>query len=134
VNAVEKSALYDLLDSGRSDFFLLGWASESGDGADVFEVLFPHPGETLRGNSNATGFTDPLLDAITREVQSTANLRERAVVLRSAFERLASLRPILPLVVQPDAVVYDRRRVRWDPPVSLALRPRDLRPAQAVLP
>jgi peptide/nickel transport system substrate-binding protein len=132
VNAVEKSALYDLLDSGRSDFFLLGWASESGDGADVFEVLFPHPGETLRGNSNATGFTDPLLDAITREAQSTANLRERAVVLRNAFERLASLRPILPLVVQPDAVVYDRRRVRWDPPVSLALRPRDLRPAQAV--
>jgi peptide/nickel transport system substrate-binding protein len=131
VNPLEKSALYNLLDSGGSHFFLLGWASESGDGADVFEVLFPHPGEKLRGYSNATGFTDPLLDAITREVQSTANLRERAVVLRSAFQRLASLRPILPLVVQPDAVVYDRRRVRWDPPVSLALRPRDLRPAEA---
>ena len=130
VNAVEKSALYDLLERGASDFFLLGWASESGDGADVFEVLFPHPGEKLRGSSNATGFTDPLLDAITREAQSTPNLRERAVVLRHAFERLAALRPILPLVVQPEAVVYDRTRVVWDPPVSLALRPRDLRPAE----
>jgi peptide/nickel transport system substrate-binding protein len=134
VNALEKKAFYDLLDRGESDLFLLGWASESGDGADVFEVLFPHPGEKLRGSSNATGFTDPLLDAITREAQSTANLRERAVVLRQAFARLASQRPILPLVVQPDAVVYDRRRVSWDPPISLALRPRDLRPAEAASP
>jgi len=50
-------------------------------------------------------------------------------VLRRAFTRLGELRPVLPLVVQPEAVVYDPRRVRWDPPVSLALRPDDLRPA-----
>ena len=52
-------------------------------------------------------------------------------MLRRAFARLAELRPILPLVVQPEAVLYDTRRVSWDPPVSLALRPRDLRPAGA---
>lgn len=129
VDAMEKTALYDRLDAGASDLFLLGWASESGDGADVFEVLFPAPGEKLRGSSNACGFQDARLDAITRQAQSTGNLRERALVLRRAFERLAELRPIVPLVVQPDSVVYDRRRVAWDPPVSLALRPRDLRPA-----
>jgi len=129
VRALDKGALYALLDRGGSDFFLLGWASESGDGADVFEVLFPPPGQPLRGSSNATGFADAALDAITREAQSRANLRERAAVLRRAFTRLSAERPILPLVVQPEAVVYDRRRVSWDPPVSLALRPRDLRPA-----
>ena len=48
-------------------------------------------------------------------------------MLRHAFTRLAELRPILPLVVQPETVLYDTRRVSWDPPVSLALRPR--RPA-----
>ncbi len=83
----------------------------------------------MRGSSNATGFADAELDAITREAQSRANLRERAGVLRRAFARLSALRPILPLVVQPEAVVYDARRISWDPPVSLALRPRDLRPA-----
>jgi peptide/nickel transport system substrate-binding protein len=134
VNALDKSALYQLLERGGSNLFLLGWASESGDGADVFEVLFPPPGQPLRGSSNVTGFADARLDAITREAQSRANLRERAAVLRGAFTRLAELRPILPLVVQPDAVVYDRRRVSWDPPVSLALRPRDLRPAGAPAP
>ena len=134
VRALEKSALYDLLEKGGSDLFLLGWASESGDGADVFEVLFPPPQKTLRGSSNSTGFQDAELDAITREAQSRANLRERAIVLRRAFTRLSVLRPILPLVVQPEAVVYDARRVAWDPPVSLALRPRDLRPARAGAP
>jgi peptide/nickel transport system substrate-binding protein len=131
VNAVEKGALYELLERGESELFLLGWASESGDGADVFEVLFPQPGETLRSTSNSTGFADAELEAIVRRVQSTPHLRDRAAELQKAFERLAALRPILPLVVQPDAVAYDRRRVSWDPPVSLALRPRDLRPEPA---
>ena len=134
MNPLEKSTLYALLDRGGSDLFLLGWASESGDGADVFEVLFPPPDKPLRGSSNATGFEDAELDAITREAQSRANLRERAYVLQRAFTRLSALRPILPLVVQPEAVVYDARRISWDPPVSLALRPRDLRPANAEAP
>jgi peptide/nickel transport system substrate-binding protein len=134
VQALDKNALYGLLDRGATDFFLLGWASESGDGADVFEVLFPPPGQRRGGSSNATGFQDALLDAITREAQSTTNLRERARVLQLAFARLSELRPILPLVVQPESVLYDTRRVSWDPPVSLALRPRDLRPAGAPAP
>jgi len=129
INAVDKGDLYDLLARAESSLFLLGWASESGDGADVFEVLFPPPGQSGRSSSNASGFVDAPLEAITREAQSITNLRERAAVLRRAFTRLAELRPILPLVVQPEAVVYDPRRVSWDPPVSLALRPRDLRPA-----
>jgi len=133
VNALEKRALYDLLDEGGSDIHLLGWASESGDGADVFEVLFPPPGED-RGSMNASGLVDARLDEIVREAQSSTNLRARAEVLRRAFKRLSELRPILPLVVQPEAVVYDTRRVAWDPPVSLALRPRDLRPAKGPQP
>jgi hypothetical protein len=55
-------------------------------------------------------------------------------VLQRAFTRLSELRPVLPLVVQPEAVVYNAQRVRWDPPVSLALRPGDLRPADASRP
>jgi peptide/nickel transport system substrate-binding protein len=137
VNPLEKTALYGLLARAGSDFYLLGWASESGDGADTFEVLFPAPDErgalanpTL-AQTNASGFRDAQLEAITREAQSSTNLRARAGVLRRAFTRLAELRPVLPLVVQPEAVVYDPSRVRWDPPVSLGLRPGDLRPADA---
>jgi peptide/nickel transport system substrate-binding protein len=129
VNPLEKRALYRLLEGDTSLFHLLGWASESGDGADVFEVLFPAPGESGPFVSNASGLVDRPLGELVREAQSSTNLQERAEVLRRAFRRMAELRPILPLVVQPEAVVYDPRRVAWDPPVSLALRPRDLRPA-----
>ena len=134
VNALEKRAFYTLLAGGRSDFYLLGWASESGDGADTFEVLFPPPDSPGASTFNASGFHDGRLDEITREAQSTTNLRARAAVLQRAFTRLSELRPILPLVVQPEAVVYNAQRVRWDPPVSLALRPGDLRPADAARP
>ena len=122
VNALEKRAFYAQLASGRSDFYLLGWASESGDGADTFEVLFPPPGSP-GGALNASGFYDERLAEITREAQSSTNLQARAAVLQRAFTRLSELRPVLPLVVQPEAVVYNALRVRWDPPVSLALRP-----------
>ena len=137
VNPLEKTALYGLLAKAGSDFYLLGWASESGDGADTFEVLFPTPDEKgalanpSLAQTNASGFYDAELAKITREAQSSTNLRARAGVLRQAFTRLAELRPVLPLVVQPEAVVYDPSRVRWDPPVSLGLRPGDLRPADA---
>ena len=133
VNALDKRAFYALLAGGRSDFYLLGWASESGDGADTFEVLFPPPGSP-GGTLNASGFYDERLAEITREAQSSTNLQARAAVLQRAFTRLGELRPVLPLVVQPEAVVYNAQRVRWDPPVSLALRPGDLRPADASRP
>jgi peptide/nickel transport system substrate-binding protein len=129
VQPLEKRELFRLLDEGSSLFHLLGWASESGDGADVFEVLFPFSGAVGPGHSNASGLADARLAALVEEAQSSPNLRQRAEVLRRAFRRVAELRPILPLVVQPEAVVYDPRRVAWDPPVSLALRPHDLRPA-----
>jgi peptide/nickel transport system substrate-binding protein len=134
VNALDKGALYARLERGESDLFLLGWASESGDGADVFEVLFPPAGIAGRGSWNAFGYFDARLDALTREAQSTTNLQARAAVLRRAFTHLAAARPVLPLVVQPEAVLLDPRSVSWDPPVSLALRPRDLRPAEAARP
>jgi ABC-type transport system substrate-binding protein len=122
------------LAAGRSDFYLLGWASESGDGADTFEVLFPPPDSPGASTFNASGFYDARLAEIMREAQSTTNLQARAAVLQRAFTRLSELRPILPLVVQPEAVVYNAERVRWDPPVNLALRPGDLRPADAARP
>jgi peptide/nickel transport system substrate-binding protein len=76
VNALDKRAFYALLASGRSDFYLLGWASESGDGADTFEVLFPPPGSP-GSTLNASGFYDERLAEITREAQSSTNLQAR---------------------------------------------------------
>ena len=131
VNAVDKRELYALLEQGRSDFHLLGWASESGDGGDALDILFHPPGEKGGGRLNSTGLDDARLLELTREAQSSTHLRARAEVLRRAFTRLAELRPLVPLVVQPEAVVYNTRRLAWDPPVSLAVRPGDLRPAGA---
>lgn len=127
VNAVDKLELYRLMAAGDSQLFLVGWASETGDGADVFGVLFALSGNG--GGYDGTGLRDPTLEAIVREVHSTSNLNARSEVLRRAFTRLAALRPILPLVVQPEAVVYDARRVDWNAPLNLSLEAGDLRPA-----
>jgi hypothetical protein len=61
-------------------------------------------------------------------VHSSPDLQQRAQRLRRAFARVAELRPIVPLVIQTEAVVHSRRLV-WDAPVNRALRPLDFRPA-----
>lgn len=52
---------------------------------------------------------------------------ERLTYVRAALARLAALRPILPLVVQPEAVAMSRS-IRWDPPMNYAFRLESLRP------
>jgi peptide/nickel transport system substrate-binding protein len=134
VNALDKVDFFELLGARRSSFHLLGWASEAGDGGDALDILFRAGPDKGAGRLDTTGLVDAELTRLNLEAQSSTNLQARAGVLRRAFARLAALRPIVPLVVQPEAVLYDPRQVRWDPPVNLAVRPGDIRPAEAETP
>jgi peptide/nickel transport system substrate-binding protein len=127
VKAVDKREFYETIEAGRSDLHLLGWASEAGDGADALDILFHPPTIGSSGRLNSMGLADPELMRLTAEVHGSADLRTRASWLRQAYARLAELRPVVPLVIQTEAVVHNRRLV-WDVPTNRALRPLDLRP------
>lgn len=53
----------------------------------------------------------------------------RFELLTAAVRRVAEIRPVIPLVIQPEAVATSRRIV-WKPPINYALRLADMRPAR----
>jgi peptide/nickel transport system substrate-binding protein len=126
--ATDKAEFFRMIERGGSVAHLLGWASETGDGGDALDILFHPPTDGSAGRLNSTGLRDAELNRMITAVHSSPDLRQRAQRLRRAFERVAELRPIVPLVIQTEAVVHSRRLV-WDAPVSRALRPLDFRPA-----
>ena len=121
VAAVDKVEFFRLLDSGGSDFHLLGWAFETGEAGDALGQLFHTPQAGLLGTANATGLSDPELDALIERARGSRDEHERAELLRTAGRRAAEQRSAIPLVIQPEAVATSRRLV-WDPPLNYALR------------
>jgi peptide/nickel transport system substrate-binding protein len=128
VNAMEKSEFFPLIEAGRSDVHLLGYACESGDAGDVLGAILHSPRGGALGSLNSVGLADPSLDRLIDEADEARTSAERAELLRRAIGRAAELRAALPLVVQTEAVLLSRR-LAWDPPLNMALVAEDLRPA-----
>jgi peptide/nickel transport system substrate-binding protein len=126
-NAVDKVDFYKLIDSGRSDAHLLGWYCATGDAGDVLEGLLHTPAGGMVGAWNTLGWSDPELDRLI-DLSNGAGAVERYRHLRQAMNRVAELRPVLPLVFPTVSFVVSSR-IDWDPPLDTALRPEDARPA-----
>jgi peptide/nickel transport system substrate-binding protein len=128
VNAVDKREFFPLIDAGRSDLHLLGYACESGDAGDVLGALLHSATGGPLGSLNSLGLSDRLLDERIDAADRARTDTERARRLRLAVARAAELRAALPLVVQTEAVVLSRRLV-WEAPLNMAIAPEDIRPA-----
>jgi len=128
VNVVDKREFFPLIEAGRSDMHLLGYACESGDAGDVLGALLHSATGGALGSLNSLGLSDRLLDERIEAADRARTDTERARRLRLAVARAAELRAALPLVVQTEAVVLSRR-LAWDPPLNMAIVPEDIRPA-----
>jgi peptide/nickel transport system substrate-binding protein len=128
VHALEKAEFFPLIERGDSAMHLLGWACESGDAGDVLGALTHSATGGPLGSLNSLGVADSALDGLIESADRARTDRERARRLRLAVARVAELRVALPLLVQTEAVVLSRR-LAWDPPLTMAISPEDLRPA-----
>jgi peptide/nickel transport system substrate-binding protein len=120
VHAMDKQPFFALLDGAGSQAHLFGWACESGDAGNVLDAVFHSKGEGI-GSSNFAGLADPELDRLIGAANAATTLTERTALLQSAVARVAELRPVIPLVVQAEALLLSRR-IHWEPSVNLALR------------
>jgi ABC-type oligopeptide transport system substrate-binding subunit len=127
VQAQDKQDFFDRRRDGRLNLHMLGWACQSGEAGEVLDTLF-HSRQPGLGSENYYGLADPELDRLIDAANSSDSLPERLANVRAALARVAALRPILPLVVQPEAVATSRS-IRWDPPMNYAFRLDSLRPA-----
>ena len=120
VNALDKRDFFALQGTRDCKFFLLGWACESGEAGDALDALVHSPSGAILGSMNSFGIVDGELDRLIDAANGTASRAERTAYLQAALARVGELRPLLPLVVQSEAFLVSRR-LRWDPPVNLAL-------------
>jgi len=128
VNAIDKREFFPLIEAGRSNLHLLGYACESGDAGDVLGALLHTATGGALGSLNSLGLSDRRLDERIEAADEARTDTERARRLRLAVARAAELRVALPLVVQTEAVVLSRR-LAWDPPLNMAVVPEEFRPA-----
>jgi peptide/nickel transport system substrate-binding protein len=126
-NALDKREFFALVDAGRSSLHLVGFACEAGDAGDALDQLAYSSGNRL-GAINSAGLRDAELDRLIDAANNSTSTFDRLQNLRRALGRLAALRAYVPLVVPNDAVLVGKR-VAWEPPLDLGLRPADMRPA-----
>ncbi|HEV8268727.1 MAG TPA: ABC transporter substrate-binding protein, partial [Thermoanaerobaculia bacterium] len=120
VNPVEKGAFYRLIESGKSSIYLFGWACELGEASEALDELMHSPTKAMLGASNFQGIADADLDALIEAGDRTVTPDDRAEVYRKALARIAQKRLVVPLETQIETYVLSRR-IRWEPPLNLAL-------------
>ncbi len=125
VNALDKSTFFELIDAGRSSFHLVGWACGSGEAAEAIEALVATKGPGL-GVANSGGYSDPVLDSLLAASNETTEPTLRVLTLQKALARVAEERPVLPLLLQSEAIAVSRR-IDWTPGRGLSIRVEDMR-------
>jgi len=128
VEAMDKADYFPKLLARRVDFFLIGWACQGGEAGEALDPLFHSPLRPGLGGENFFFLADAEVDRRIDAANASTRQSDRIEQLQAALARLAQLRPVLPLVVQPEAVATSRR-VTWQPPANYAFRLESLRPA-----
>lgn len=127
VNALEKAAFFRLAVAGRSPFHLLGWECKSGEAGEALDPMMHSPAPGY-GGVNTTGVADPELDRLIEAAAAATDASRRSRLLSEALARIEALRPVVPLLVQAQAVAWSDA-VKWEPDGSTALRVTDMRPS-----
>lgn len=123
-----KNEFFERIDGGRSAFHLVGWACGSGEAGEALEALVATRRESF-GLANSSGFSDPELDALISEADRAVEPEVRMTRLQRAIARVAEARPVLPLLLQTEAILVSRR-VDWQPGLDFRLRVEDMRLAE----
>ncbi len=121
VNALPKRDWIPRLQSGRSRFYLYGWACETRDAGDALDALIHSPTPEGLGLNNYQGVSDAVLDGLIDQANLVPPGKPRNAIFATALARVAELHAIVPLEIQPESVAM-RDTLSWTPPLNFGLR------------
>ncbi|MBK8597981.1 MAG: hypothetical protein IPN83_20850 [Holophagales bacterium] len=101
-----------------------------GEAAEAVEALVSTTGPAL-GGANSGGYSDPVSTASSPGATRRWSRRSGVEALQRALARVADQRPVLPLLLQTEAIAVSRR-IDWAPGRGLRIRVEDMRLAQPV--
>ena len=120
-NPLPKGDFFRLVEEGKSDFYLLGWACETRDAGDALDALVHSRTPAGLGSANDEGLSDPTLDGLIDRANASPALSLRNAALSLAVARVSELRAVIPLEIQTEALVLSPR-LSWTPPLNFGLR------------
>jgi peptide/nickel transport system substrate-binding protein len=121
VDARAKEDFFSLLDATDTRFFLFSWSCDGADAGNALGSLLHTPNAAGLGFENSQGLSDAALDALVDAADVAPTYAQRQRLLAAGLARVAELRAVLPLLVQHEAIGLGPR-LRWDPPLDMALR------------
>jgi ABC-type oligopeptide transport system substrate-binding subunit len=110
-----------LVESGRSSFYLYGWACETRDAGDALDALIHSPTPDGLGLNNFQGISDPELDRLIDAVHTAPGPTLARELYARALTRVAELHLVVPLEIQPETMAVSRD-LAWEPPLNFGLR------------
>ncbi|HSE43234.1 MAG TPA: ABC transporter substrate-binding protein [Acidobacteriota bacterium] len=121
VNAMPKKEFFPFLAAGKSDFTLVGFSCETLNASLALDMIMrsPHPDKKI--NQNYQGLSDPELDRLIDLAWREPSLKTRTEYYAQALKRIADIRAIVPLEVQPETIAMSNK-VIWEPPITFGLR------------
>ncbi len=125
VKTWDKAEFFGRVDAGLSAFHLVGWSCGSGEAGEAIEALVATRKGAL-GNANSGGFSDPVLDGLLSKADGAVDPAVRVGALQETLARVAETRPVLPLLIETEALLVSRR-VEWEPGLDFRLRVEDMR-------
>ncbi len=128
VNAMPKTEYFPFIAENKSDFTLVGFSCETLSASLALDILMRSPHPDKRINQNYQGLSDPELDRTIDLAWREPNLKTRNMYYGIALKRIAEIRAIVPLEIQPETIAISRK-INWEPPLTFALRIYDAKPA-----
>jgi len=96
LDAKPKAQHFPLIANGTTDFYMLGWGVPTYDSEYIFNFLV-HSRTEDRGSWNATGYSNPELDAQIRSLASETDLQARDATIREIWEVVQDATIYLPI-------------------------------------
>ncbi|MEZ5844310.1 MAG: ABC transporter substrate-binding protein [Hyphomicrobiaceae bacterium] len=120
VNFRTKGEHFDVVRSGKSDMYLLGWGVPTFDSEYIFRALF-HSRQGAAGDWNGTGYADPEVDRLIEGLASEQNLDTRRETLATLWKKVQAAEIYVPLHLQ--TLAYGMKD--WiDVPVDISNTPK----------
>ena len=112
---LEWPELYAKLHAGEIDSYIGSWGCPSGDASELFDnkVHTADP-NGVYGQSNTSGYSNPLLDGLIEDAGSTFSVKERKEIFSQATKILLEDHAIIPLLVS-DQVYMVSPELTWEP-------------------
>jgi peptide/nickel transport system substrate-binding protein len=113
MNGLHRDSVYDLVESGGSRFFLVGWDCASGVASEFYEFCLHTPSPSY-GMLNYGHYSNLTIDRIAETNAAILDQRRRQRLLQQAAAIAMDELPVLPLFVQDD-IYATRNEVLFQP-------------------